>query len=61
MAHFTPRRGVQAISHINVVVDDIEVATKFYRTVLQAANADGPMDLSIWPRSLATRVSRRAG
>jgi hypothetical protein len=28
-------------------VDDIEVATEFYRTVLgfeQAANADGPMD-----------------
>src|SRR5262249_12820085 len=38
----------QAISHVNVVVADIEVATEFYRTVLgfeQAANADGPMDL----------------
>jgi catechol 2,3-dioxygenase-like lactoylglutathione lyase family enzyme len=47
MTDFTPRRDVQAISHINVVVDDIEVATEFYRTVLgfeQAANADGPMD-----------------
>lgn len=47
MTEFTPRRDVQAISHINVVVDDIEVATEFYRTVLgfeQAANADGPMD-----------------
>jgi hypothetical protein len=27
-------RDVHAISHINVVVDDIEVATEFYRTVL---------------------------
>ena len=47
MTDFIPRRDVQAISHINVVVDDIEVATEFYRTVLgfeQAANADGPMD-----------------
>jgi catechol 2,3-dioxygenase-like lactoylglutathione lyase family enzyme len=44
---FAPRRDVQAISHVNVVVDDIEVATEFYATVLgfdQAANADGPMD-----------------
>jgi catechol 2,3-dioxygenase-like lactoylglutathione lyase family enzyme len=47
MTDFIPRRDVQAISHINVVVDDIEVATEFYRSVLgfeQAANADGPMD-----------------
>ena len=47
MTDFTPRRDVQAISHVNVVVDDIEVATEFYRTVLgfeQAANAHGPMD-----------------
>jgi len=47
MTDFTPRRDVQAISHVNVVVDDIEVATEFYRTVLgfeQAANAGGPMD-----------------
>ena len=47
MTDFTPRRDVQAISHLNVVVDDIEVATEFYCTVLgfeQAANADGPMD-----------------
>ena len=47
MTDFNPRRDVQAISHINVVVNDIEVATEFYRTVLgfeQAANADGPMD-----------------
>jgi catechol 2,3-dioxygenase-like lactoylglutathione lyase family enzyme len=49
MTDFTPRRDVQAISHVNVVVDDIEVATEFYCTVLgfeQAANADGPMDYS---------------
>ena len=46
MTDFTPRRDVQAISHLNVVVDDIEVATEFYCTVLgfvQAANANGPM------------------
>jgi catechol 2,3-dioxygenase-like lactoylglutathione lyase family enzyme len=47
MTDFTPRRDVQAISHVNVVVDDIEVATEFYRTVLgfeEASNADGRMD-----------------
>ena len=47
MTDFVPRRDVQAISHVNVVVDDIEVATEFYRKVLgfeQAANAAGPMD-----------------
>jgi catechol 2,3-dioxygenase-like lactoylglutathione lyase family enzyme len=47
MTHFSPATDVQAISHLNVVVDDIEVATEFYGTVLgfnQAANADGPMD-----------------
>jgi catechol 2,3-dioxygenase-like lactoylglutathione lyase family enzyme len=47
MSDFTPRRDVQAISHLNVVVDDIEVATEFYGRVLgfeQATNADGPMD-----------------
>jgi catechol 2,3-dioxygenase-like lactoylglutathione lyase family enzyme len=47
MIEFTPRRDIQASSHVNVVVDDIEVATEFYRTVLgfvQAANSDGPMD-----------------
>jgi len=55
MTDFTPRRDVQAISHINVVVNDIEVATEFYRNVLgfeRAANADGPMDYR--GRSLAT-------
>jgi catechol 2,3-dioxygenase-like lactoylglutathione lyase family enzyme len=47
MTDFTPGRDVQAISHLNVVVDDIEAATEFYGTVLgfeRAANADGPMD-----------------
>jgi catechol 2,3-dioxygenase-like lactoylglutathione lyase family enzyme len=47
MTDFEPRRDVQAISHVNVVVEDIEVATEFYGTVLgfePAANADGPMD-----------------
>ena len=47
MTGFTPGRDVQAISHLNVVVDDIEAATEFYGTVLgfeRAANADGPMD-----------------
>ena len=47
MIDFTPRRDVQAISHLNVIVDDIDVATEFYSTVLgfeQASNDDGPMD-----------------
>jgi catechol 2,3-dioxygenase-like lactoylglutathione lyase family enzyme len=47
MVEFTPRRDLLAISHVNVVVDDIEVATEFYGTVLgfePAVNADGPMD-----------------
>ena len=47
MAEFDPRRDIQAISHVNVVVDDIQVATEFYQTVLgfeRAANAAGPMD-----------------
>jgi catechol 2,3-dioxygenase-like lactoylglutathione lyase family enzyme len=47
MTDFAPRQDVQAISHLNVVVDDIEVATEFYGTVLgfePSANADGPMD-----------------
>jgi hypothetical protein len=34
MTEFSPGRDVQAISHVNVVVDDIEVATEFYGTVL---------------------------
>lgn len=34
MTDFAPRRDLQAISHVNVVVDDIEVATEFYGTVL---------------------------
>jgi catechol 2,3-dioxygenase-like lactoylglutathione lyase family enzyme len=58
---FIPRRDVQAISHINVVADDIEVAAEFYRAVLgfeQAANADGPMgypavDLASFARDAA--------
>jgi catechol 2,3-dioxygenase-like lactoylglutathione lyase family enzyme len=47
MTEFAPGRDVQAFSHVNVVVDDIEVATEFYGTVLgfeRAVNADGPMD-----------------
>jgi len=47
MAGFSPRRDVLAISHVNVVVDDIEVAAEFYGTVLgfePATNDEGPMD-----------------
>ena len=61
MTDFIPRRDVQAISHINVVVDDIEVAAAFYRTVLgfeQAVNADGPMD---YPRLDLASFARDAG
>jgi catechol 2,3-dioxygenase-like lactoylglutathione lyase family enzyme len=61
MTDFMPRRDVQAISHLNVVVDDLEVATEFYRTVLgfeQAANADGPMD---YPDVGLASFARNAG
>jgi catechol 2,3-dioxygenase-like lactoylglutathione lyase family enzyme len=47
MTGFAPQRDVHGISHLNVVVDDIEVASEFYRAVLgfeQAGNDDGPMD-----------------
>jgi catechol 2,3-dioxygenase-like lactoylglutathione lyase family enzyme len=47
VAGFSPKTDVQAISHLNVVVEDIEIATEFYGTVLgfePAVNADGPMD-----------------
>ena len=47
MPDFAPHRDIQAISHLNVVVDDIEEASEFYRTVLgfePAFNAEGPMD-----------------
>jgi catechol 2,3-dioxygenase-like lactoylglutathione lyase family enzyme len=46
METFDPRRDLLAISHLNVVVEDIEVAAQFYRSVLgfeNAANDDGPM------------------
>lgn len=38
---------VLAVSHINIIVDDIDKATEFYQRTLGfvvAANADGPMD-----------------
>jgi catechol 2,3-dioxygenase-like lactoylglutathione lyase family enzyme len=47
MTGFAPRRDVRAISHLNVIVDDIDTATEFYGTVLgfePAANDGGPMD-----------------
>jgi len=61
MAGFDPKTDVQAISHLNVVVDDIEVATEFYRTVLgfePAANADGPMH---YPAVDLASFARNAG
>jgi catechol 2,3-dioxygenase-like lactoylglutathione lyase family enzyme len=61
MAGFVPQRDVQAVSHLNVVVDDMEVATEFYRTVLgfqQATNADGPMD---YPGVDLASFARNAG
>ena len=61
MADFIPQRDVQAISHVNVVVDDIEVATEFYRSVLgfeSASNADGPMD---YPDVELASFARNAG
>jgi catechol 2,3-dioxygenase-like lactoylglutathione lyase family enzyme len=61
MADFIPQRDVRAISHLNVVVDDIEAATEFYATVLgfeRAANADGPMD---YPGVDLASFARNAG
>lgn len=61
MTEFVPRRDVQAISHINVVVADLDVATEFYGTVLgfeRAANADGPMD---YPDVDLASFARNAG
>ncbi len=61
MTEFSPGRDIQAISHVNVVVDDIEVATEFYGTVLgfeQAVNAGGPMD---YPGVDLASFARNAG
>src|SRR5262249_43037707 len=61
MTDFSPRRDVHAISHINLVLDDIQVATEFYGTVLgfdQAVNADGPMN---YPGVDLASFARNAG
>ena len=61
MTEFSPGRDIQAISHVNVVVDDIDVATEFYGTVLgfeQAVNAAGPMD---YPGVDLASFARNAG
>ena len=61
MADFVPLRDVQALSHVNVVVDDLDVATEFYGTVLgfePSANADGPMD---YPGVDLASFARNAG
>lgn len=47
MIRFMPYRDIKGISHINIVVNDIELATEFYSTVLGfivAKNDAGPMD-----------------
>jgi len=47
MNDFDPRTSIRGISHINIVVNDIDIATKFYKDVLgfeRATNHDGPMD-----------------
>jgi len=44
---FDPRTSIRGISHLNIVVNDIDIAAKFYQDVLgfeRAANHDGPMD-----------------
>ena len=61
MTDFAPYRDVQAISHLNVIVDDIDAATEFYRNVLgfeQAANDHGPMD---YPGVRLASFARDAG
>jgi catechol-2,3-dioxygenase len=47
MNAFDPRQDLLAISHLNVVVENIEVATELYTSVLGfaiAANAECQMD-----------------
>lgn len=47
MSTFSARDDCLAVSHLNVVVPDIDQATRFYGEALgfePAANADGPMD-----------------
>jgi catechol 2,3-dioxygenase-like lactoylglutathione lyase family enzyme len=61
MTEFEPRRDVQAISHLNVVVEDLDLASEFYSTVLgfeRASNADGPMD---YPGVNLSSFARDAG
>lgn len=61
MVMFSPEKDVRAFSHISIVVDDIEIATEFYKTVLgfeSAANADGPMD---YPGVELASFARNAG
>ena len=61
MADFIPQRDVLAVSYLNVVVADIDVATEFYGTVLgfeRATNAAGPMD---YPGVDLASFARNAG
>jgi catechol 2,3-dioxygenase-like lactoylglutathione lyase family enzyme len=61
MADFTPQRDVLVVSHLNVVVADIDVATEFYGTALgfeRATNAAGPMD---YPGVDLASFARNAG
>ncbi|MBI4367655.1 MAG: VOC family protein [Deltaproteobacteria bacterium] len=47
MSAFLPAHAIHGISHVNIVVDDIEIATELYGSLLgfePARNADGPMD-----------------
>jgi hypothetical protein len=43
MTQFIPRRDVQAVSHVNVVVEDIEAATELYGNVLTRT-----VNLAVW-------------
>lgn len=61
MASFQPRRDIIAFSHINFIVDDVDVAAEFYETVLgfePASNSDGPMN---YPRVDLATFARNAG
>lgn len=61
MTTFAPQKDVQAFGHLNIVVDDIEIATEFYQTVLGfelAANKDGPMN---YPEVDLESFARNAG
>ena len=66
MTDFVPGRDVQAISHLNVVVDDIEAATEFYALVVAsgATNREAGSRLFLSAKTIEAhlgRIDRKVG